>query len=48
VVVKDKKIKERWKSYFEKLLNGSHRRNCSKLTNPIENGNFRFTIYSKN
>lgn len=42
VLLKEEEIKERWKSYFDKLFNGSHIRNWSKLSNSIEDRNRKF------
>ena len=34
--------KKKWKSYFDKLFNGSNMKHWSDLDNPMENGNHRF------
>ena len=42
VIVKEDHIKERWKSYFDKLFNGNHMKNWSDLGDPMEDKNNRF------
>jgi hypothetical protein len=39
VLVKEEEIKEKWKSYFDKLFNGSHTRSWSELCNSIRDRN---------
>jgi hypothetical protein len=33
-LIKEVEIKDRWKSYFDIIFNGSHTRNWSKLCSP--------------
>lgn len=42
VTVKEDHIKERRKSYFDKLFNGNHMKNWSDLGDPMEDKNCRF------
>ena len=42
VLIKEEQIKERWKSYFDKLSHGSYTKDWRELSNPIEDRNRRF------
>jgi hypothetical protein len=45
VLVKEEQIKERWKSYFDKLFNGSDTKDWSELSNPIEEQQYGESIW---
>ena len=47
VLLKEEEIKERWNSYFDKVFNGSHIRNWSKLSISIEDRNRKFVWAEK-